>query len=155
MRKKNVRVKPAAARNSEVCTCGVGLLFPFACVFALSLVEAWLILSGVLPPLFSYSPGNILFGVARLAIIGYVGVISAKISLKKAAINGGLVGLGMTIVFCLASVIGRFYMNKAVFGMTATGNWGLLAVFGLVIIENILLGAIIAVAAGWILSKQK
>ncbi len=120
----------------------------------LSLFESILIFIDVLPPITSYSIGNLLFSFARLGLIIYSGVIFYDKGLKKSAFNGGILGFVTASIISFASFIGRFYFEKPVLGISVSSA-SYYSVMIIVVMENILLGAIVAACAGWVTKKLR
>ncbi len=120
----------------------------------LSLLEAALIISGALPPALSYSPGNVLFALARIAVIAYAGW-TAGAGLKKAALNGAIVSFAANIVICLATLAGTFWLRVPVLGVSAPDSAALLVVLVVALLANVLLGAVIAAAAALLAGKTR
>jgi hypothetical protein len=119
----------------------------------LSLAETGLVISGILPPVLSYSPGNILFSLARIAVIAYAGWTAG--GLKKAALNGALVSFVANLVICLATVAGKFYFMVPVLGISTPNSASLLLVLAIILAANVLLGAVIATGAALLAGKIK
>ncbi len=118
----------------------------------LALFESILIFIDVLPPTTSYSVGNLLFSIARLGIIIYSGVIFYNEGLKKSSFYGGILGFVTASIVSLASFISRFYFGKPILGISVPSASYYL-VMTIIVIENILLGAIVAAGASWITKK--
>lgn len=74
-------------------------------------LECGLILAGILTPLSSYSIGNILFGLAVIAIVTYMGWNFSKIGLKNVAIKAVIAALINMAVISLATLIGYSIKN--------------------------------------------
>jgi len=124
-------------------------------VVFLSLIESILIFFDILPPLASYSSGNLLFSFAKLAAIAYAGILFYDEGLKKSAFYGGILGLVTASVVSLASFISKLYFKKPLLGISIPSGASYLLMMVIVILENVLLGMIIAVCAGWITKKLK
>ena len=116
---------------------------------ALSLLEAILIFAGLLPPMFSYSPGNIVFSVLRISIIFYIGWIWASEGLKKNAVSGAYAMAGSVIIIFLAAIIG-IYLGKPVLGIPGQNILSLLLIMIVNLLLNCALAAFIAALAAWI-----
>jgi len=130
-------------------------LFQFAsAVVLLSATEAVLVVLGVLPPVLSYSSGNILFSLAKLAIIAYAGIVSATDGLwwwKKSAVNGALLGFSGAAAICVFSLLCSAVFGKTVLGLPAVPNIAPLAILlAFTLITNAVLGTIVAAIAGFI-----
>ena len=133
-----------------------------AAVALLSAIEVVLVVLGVLPFVLSYSPGNILFSLAKLALIAYAGVVFAQEGLKKSALNGAILGFAGAAAICIFSLLSSALFGKAGLGLPPVPNSALLAILlAFTLITNALLGTIVAAIAGIIAirarkpSKQK
>ncbi|MFH1433445.1 MAG: hypothetical protein ABIG32_00940, partial [Candidatus Uhrbacteria bacterium] len=114
-----------------------------------------LVFVGILPPLSSYSIGNLLFSFARMATIIYAGILYFDKGLKKSALYGGILGFVMVAVFSLASFISKTYFRKPILGIVIPSDASYFLIMTIVILENVLLGVVIAVCASWITKKIK
>jgi len=120
----------------------------------LSAAESGLILAGLLPPVASYSPGNLLFSLSRLAVILCLGWTLARLNWKPIALKAVLTMLAGVIVLCLATMLG-YYLNKPVLGIQVPSFSMLLLVLAFIIIENVLLAVILALVAAFIARKTR
>ena len=109
-----------------------------------SLIEMGLIILGILPPVASYSPGNLVFLFARLAIYVYAGILFSKQGVKKAVKNGAILAFVSSLVVCAATLKGKFLLGRPVLGISAPNTESLVLVLILVILGNTLMGALIA-----------
>lgn len=130
------------------------LLFLILLIAALSLIESVFILLDVLPPVASYSLKNLLFSFARIAVIIYAGIIYYNEGLKRSAFCGGILGFVMVSVIALFSFISMVYLKKPVLGISVPSTSYPLVML-ILILENVLIGMIIAVCASWITKKVK
>ena len=122
-----------------------------AVVVLLSAMEAVLVALGALPQVLSYSPGNILFSLAKLAVIAYAGIVSAPEGLKKIALNGALLGFAGAAALCVFSLMGSALFGKTILGLPPVPNAAPLAILlALTLITNAVLGTIVATTAGFI-----
>jgi len=121
----------------------------------LSLIESVLILLEILPPLSSYSSGNLLFSFAKVSAIIWAGIIFYGGGLKKSALYGGILGFTTASVVSLASFISKIYFRKPILGISVPSGVSYFLTIAIIILENILLGVIIAVCASWITKKLK
>lgn len=143
---KNKKTGRAAGKQ----TSKVPTLLQLAAIAALlMLVEFLLILSGALPQVFSYSPGNLAFSVLTLALIVYAGWLSAGAGLLSAAKWGAALGAVSSASICALAYIGREAFGKPILGI-AVFDGMLLQMLAFIVIENTLFGAIIAVASAFI-----
>lgn len=118
---------------------------------AASLVEVALILAGILPPVLSYSAGNLLFAFVRLALAVYAGIASD--SLKKSALNGGIVAFSGVLVLCLAAFASSLSLKVTVLGVSSGIPLPLL--LAVIVVENAVIGAVLAVVAAWLARKVR
>jgi hypothetical protein len=119
-----------------------------------SIVEVLLIFFGLITPILSYSPANLALAFLRLGIIVYAGTI-LKEDLKKSALKGGLLGLTMALIFCLSALLGRYYLSKPVLGIKAPNTPSLFVMLAFILVENCILGAVVAVVSSWVSRKVK
>jgi hypothetical protein len=125
-----------------------------AIIAALAAVQAGLILAGILPPISVNSSANVVFNVARIAIIAYAGWMLSKHNFKDAAINGAIAALAGILVTFAATFIGMA-MNIPVLGMTFPSQSYLMLTLVVMLIANVFLGAIVAVIGAWLGRKFK
>lgn len=131
-------------------------LFHFAAAVALlSAIEAVLVVLGVLPPVLSYSPGNILFSLAKLAIIAYAGIVSAPGGLKKSALNGAILGFAGAAALCIFSLLGSALFGKTVLGLPVPNIVSLAILLAFTLITNAVLGTIVAAIARFIAIRAR
>ena len=126
-----------------------------AAVALLSAIEAVLVVLGVLPPVLSYSSGNILFSLAKLVIIAYAGVVSAPEGLKKSALNGAILGFGGAAALCIFSLLGSALFGKTVLGLPPANIASLAILLAFTLITNAVLGTIVAAIAGFIAIRTR
>lgn len=115
-----------------------------ALMIGLASLQTGLILLGILPPLSVNTLANILFLLARIAIIGYTGWIFSGLGFKEVAIKGGIVTLASVIPVCLATFIGMM-VHKPVLGINFASQIYLLISLLIIAIINVMLGAVLAV----------
>jgi hypothetical protein len=125
-----------------------------ALIALVSLIEVGLIIAGILPPIASYSPGNLVFLFARLAIYVYAGILFAKEGVKKAARNGAILALVSALIVCAGSLTGKFLLGKSVLGIPAPNTESLILILILVILGNTLMGTLIAGLAAFVKRLQ-
>ncbi len=137
--------------NGKPCCRGCSKLACLAAaVAAITLIEIALIIGGVLQPVSSYSPGNLLFALARIAVVAYAGIVFAKQGLKKAAANGAILGLTTAVIMCLVSLASKPFFNKSIIGLSASSNGMLAILFALLVLQNAVIFAAVAVLTAWI-----
>lgn len=115
-----------------------------ALMIALTGIRAGLILGGILPTLSVNSSVNTLFLLAYIAIIGYTGWIFSGLSLKEAAIKGGIVTLAAVITIYLGLFIGMT-LHIPFLGMSFPSQLDLFFSVLFLGIINIMFGVVIAV----------
>lgn len=124
-------------------------------VAVLSLAECLLIFFQILPPLSSYSLGGVLFTLLKLAVIIWMGIIFYEKGLGKSALYGGILGFTSSVIFALVSFISKISFEKPILGISAPSWVSYFVMISIIILENILLGVILAVCASWITKKLK
>jgi hypothetical protein len=124
-------------------------------VAALSLAECLLIFLEILPPLSSYSLGDVLFTLVKLVVIAWMGIAFYGKGLGKSALYGGVLGLTSSSIFSLAAFISSTYFEKPILGISIPSGTSYFLMILIIILENILLGVILAVCASWITKKLK
>ncbi len=142
--KKNAAPKKVAPNLS-------GLTRFIVAIAVLTLIEATLIIAGALPPISSYSPGNLLFALAKIAVVIYAGVVFAKQGqgLKKAALNGAILGLTTALTAVLVSLASKPFFNKPILGLSSPNAETLIVLFAVIIMENAVISGIVAALAAW------
>jgi len=131
------------------------LSFPLFLVIALSFLESILIIAGMLPPIFSYSPGNLLFALATAAVIIHTSVSRADETLKESLINGATLGFTTASIICASGLIGKEYFAKPVLGISAPTPESRFAMLLLIILENTFLSAILSATAAWLTKRLR
>lgn len=124
-------------------------------VVGLSLIESALISFEILSPLSSYSLGDMLFTLVKLAVIIWMGIAFYEKGLGRSALYGGILGFTSSVVFALVSFISSTYFRKPILGISIPSGTSFFLMISIIIIENILLGVILAVCASWITKKLK
>jgi len=117
-------------------------------------LECGLILAGVLTPLSSYSIGNILFGLAVIAIVIYMGWNFSKIGLKNVAIKAVIAALINMAVISLATLIG-YNIKKPVLGISLSSINYLPVALLSSSVANILIFTFVAVLGALLAQKLK
>jgi len=117
-------------------------------------LECGLILAGVLTPLSSYSIGNIIFGLAVIAIVIYMGWNFSKLGLKKVAIKAVIAVIINIVVISLATLIG-YNIKKPILGISLPSiNYLPIALLSSSVV-NILIFTFFAVLGAWLSQKLK
>jgi len=122
-------------------------------IAALTVLEGLLILAGILPPLSAYSAVQIIFILAQIATVAYMGFSLAKLGLKKIAVKGALAGLVMMAVVSVFSAIG-YVRGIPVLGVPVQAAAYLPIVLLVIAVPNILLFAIFAIAGALLAPKK-
>ncbi len=126
----------------------------YVIIAALTVLESLLILAGILPPLSSYSAGQIVLILAQVATVIYMGFSFAKLGLKKVAVKGALAGLVMMAIVSVFSAIG-YIKGIPVLGIPMQSASYLPIVLLVTAIPNILLFAVFAVVGALLAQKFK
>jgi hypothetical protein len=124
-------------------------------VAILSLAECLLIFFEILPPLSSYSLGDVLFSLAKIAAIIWMGIVFYEKGLGKSAFYGGILGFTSSAVFVVVAYISKIYFEKPILGIVIPSGISFFIMISIIIVENILLGVIVAVCASLITKKLK
>lgn len=145
-----------AKKTMKKAQSGPGFRFMYkigAIAALVSVAEVLLIFGGLLPPVMSYSPANLLFLLARLALVVYIGVAYARQDLKISAITGAFVAFCGTFVLTMASTLNYLYIHKTVLGVLIWSRQEMFMLMMSTILQNILIGVIIGAVAGWLSLK--
>jgi len=131
------------------------LLKLVALVAFLYLIEIGLILLGVIPAFLTYSPGNLVFSLATIAIVIYAGIKFAKLGLNRVAFSGAILSFIGAFLVSVATVVSVLYIHVAVLGVFVENDAALLTSLFSMVFLYALIGAIIAVIAAVIKDKIK
>jgi hypothetical protein len=123
-------------------------------IAALTVLEGLLILAGILPPMASYSMGQIVISLAQIATVTYMGFSLAKLGLKKVAVKGALAGLVMMVIVSMFSLIG-YVEGIPVLGISLQSAYYLPVALISMAIMNILLFAVLAAVGAALAPKKK
>jgi hypothetical protein len=126
------------------------LVLPLALMMLLSLLEPILIIGGFLPPVFTNSPGNILFTLAGYVIVAYVAFTRADEGLKASAINGLALGFTSVSIICASGLIGSDFFGQPVIGISTGSQQSRLFALSLLIIESTIIVALLSVIVTFI-----
>ncbi len=126
-----------------------------ALIALVSIAEVSLIIIGMLPPIASYSPGNLIFMFAQFALLVYAGILFSKEGVKKAVRNGAILAFVSALVVCLGSLKGKFLLGKPVLGISAPNTESLILVLVILLIENTVLGALISGLTAFLAKKLR
>ncbi|MBS3068767.1 hypothetical protein J4441_00180 [Candidatus Micrarchaeota archaeon] len=129
----------------------LGMLVALA--MAVSLLEVALIFARILPPIASYSWGNVLFMLARIGIVVYTGVAFAKPDLRVSFINGATVSFAASFAMCVGAIVGFLHVHKPVLGIVIWDSGFLQILIVIIMAANTLIGTLIAGIAGWVARK--
>ncbi|MDP1889766.1 MAG: hypothetical protein Q8K55_02640, partial [Gemmatimonadaceae bacterium] len=83
------------------------------------------------------------------------GIVFYEKGLGKSALYGGILGFTSSSIFALVSFISSAYFKKPILGISVPSGASYFLTIAIIILENILLGVIIAVCASWIAKKLK
>lgn len=128
---------------------------PLLLVIVLAVLEPALIILGVLSKVFSYSPGNILFLLARLIIVAYLAYSRADEGWKKSALNGAVLGFASYSIICASGLVGGVYFETPVLGISADTKLGMLLLLVAVIIGSTILLSLFAALVTLLTRKFK
>jgi hypothetical protein len=129
------------------------LRLPLAIVVLISAIEVALIVLGILPPILSYSLGNLLFSFAHLVVVAYAGMIVAGEGLRKSAQAGGAVAFTASFAICILAFFCSSFFHVPILGVHVAGTVPELLVFAMIIVENTVLGALVSVVMSWVSLK--
>jgi hypothetical protein len=123
-------------------------------VVALAALESVLVLSSILTPLLEYSPGNIVFLIARNVIVIYAGWSSSGI--KDAVSRGAIISGSGAIVFVIASLIGSA-LHHPMLGISFPPESALIVYLALIVMNAAIgvIGALFAVLIAGLISPKK
>lgn len=115
-----------------------------------------LILLGFLPPLNAGGSAHALFNILIFAALFLLGYMFSHKGLKHAATNGSLAMILSVIIAYIVLFIGRFF-GKSVLGLVAPNDVILIINLSILLVINVIIGALVAVAGSFIgnILKQK
>ncbi|NYZ75989.1 hypothetical protein H0N98_01940 [Candidatus Micrarchaeota archaeon] len=128
---------------------------PLILIIFLSVLEPILIVLGMLPPIFSYSLGNLLFAFLELIIIIQLAYSRSDEGIKESVINGAVLGFTMASILVASGLIGSNYFEKPVLGISAVTQLSRLQILGLLILGNTILFALISALVTGLAKKFK
>ena len=131
------------------------LVLPLLLMMFLSLLEPVLITAGILPKVFTYSIGNILFSLARFAVVAHVAFSRADEGLRTSAINGLVLGFASASIICTSGLVGTTFYGKPVLGISAGSQESRLFMIILIIIESAAIFALFSTIVTWLTRKFK
>jgi hypothetical protein len=126
------------------------LVKPLLWIMLLSILEPVLIIAGILPPIFSYSLGNILFSLADFAVVAYVAYTRANEGLKASLLNGLALGLTSASIICTSGLAGTIFYDKPVIGISTGTGQSRLVILVMLILESTILIALFSVLVTWL-----
>jgi hypothetical protein len=112
-------------------------------------VQCVFVITGFMPPLSSYSPGQIVLSIAMMAAMAYMGYTLADAGLKAAAKKGALASLLAVIVICLFAMAGSA-LQRPVLGVSVPSLVSLALLLLSVCITNMLLLTLCAVLGAFV-----
>jgi hypothetical protein len=113
------------------------LVFPLIIMMLLSLIQAVLIIIGVLPVISSYSIDNILFSIAGLALLAYLAFTRADEGLVTSALNGAVLGFVSSSITCASALIGTNFYGAQVIGIAVEPRQSFMVIAFIIIISTI------------------
>jgi len=131
------------------------LVIPLLLTILLSFIEPALIIAGILPPIFTFSPGIILFAIADYAVVAYVAFSRADEGLKASAINGLALGFTNALIICSSGLVGSHFYGTPVIGVSVDSQQSLFSILVLLIIESTLIVAVFSILVTWLAIKLK
>jgi hypothetical protein len=131
------------------------LVIPLLLTMLLSFIEPALIIAGILPPIFTFSLGNILFALAGYAVVAYVAFSRADEGLKASAINGLALGFTSASIICSSGLIGSNIYGMPVIGISVDSKQSLFSILIMLIIESTILVTILSTLVTWLTIKLK
>jgi len=78
----------------------------YVLIAVLAALEGGLVLAGIMPPISSYSIGQIILSLAGIGTTAYMGWTFAKTGMKKVAIKGTIAGTISIAIILLSAAIG-------------------------------------------------
>jgi hypothetical protein len=119
-------------------------------IIFLVIFESVLVIAGILPPVMSYSLGNVVFAGLRLAIIAYAGTLILEGGMMRAAKQGAILGFASSFTLCLLTIVCKSFFNIAILGISVPSQSYLYIVLAISVLANSLLGAIVAAVSYFI-----
>ena len=120
----------------------------------LAAAQSGLALAGILAPLSSYSAGQVIFGLAKVFSMVWMGWSLSGLGLKKVAGKGALASLIAVMVVSSFSLVGNA-MKRPVLGIPIPSVYFLPFILALFCIENIIILAFFAVIGAWVAKRIK
>jgi hypothetical protein len=131
------------------------LVIPLLLTMLISFIEPALIIAGILPPVYTFSPGNILFALADYAVVAYVAFSRADEGLRVSAINGLALGFASASIICSAGLIGSNIYGMPVIGISVDSKQFLFSTLVMLVIESTILVSLFSVLVTWLTIKFK
>jgi hypothetical protein len=129
-------------------------IFYYLLFGAIVALECGLILTELLPPLSSYSTGQMAFGLIMVAIVVHMGWSYAGLGLKRIAIKGAIAALVAVTVVSLASVVG-YSTKRPLLGVSLPSVYYLPIILLIRAASDVLIYAFFAVLGAWLSKKVK
>jgi hypothetical protein len=130
------------------------LIHFYALFGALTALQCGAILAGLLPPLSSYSAGQMVFSLIIVAMVVYMGWSYAGLGLKRVAIKGAITALVTVAVVSLALVVG-YSAKRPLLGVSIQSVYDLPVILLIRAVSGVLIYAFFAVLGAWLFKKIK
>jgi len=153
MAKKTAHAPAMEKKTAKETSPAIGFLHMLAAIVAISAIEASLAGFGIITPILSYSPANLFFAFLRIAIVVYAGLKYAAEGAARAALRGGALFLASSLTLCIFVFAAPNFATHQILGVFAWVS-ALPALFATIILENTLVGAVLAAAVAWLSQKM-
>ncbi len=120
-------------------------------VSIISLIQALLVINGLLEPISSYSYGNLFFSLLRFVAVIYSGAIA--INWKDAVKKGALVSFFGSFVLIFCAFLSSIFLKIPLIGILVSGLEIITLTLLLILIQNIIIGIIFSLAGYFINCK--
>lgn len=128
-----------------------GNFLKFATIInTVSNLEVFLIYISLIPVILSYSIINILFGIARIGITALYVYSIPNEKFGKRVLKGTCVYAIGIITIIIGAIIGKEILGISVLGLETIGNISAYVLMGIILIENIIVGAVISAVVSWL-----
>jgi ABC-type multidrug transport system permease subunit len=124
-------------------------------VVVLSLIEIALVSMDLIPPVFSYSLGNLIIMTLVMVVVIYAGVVYSEESLRKSVLAGASLGFAVSTIVCIAELLSSIYLKKSVLGISIDTHLSLFILLVLIIALNSILDAFITMLVALLVIKYR